>query len=157
MTVKRMDNMGIVVADLDAAVKFFTELGLELEGRAPIEGRWAEGVTGLRGMRVEVAMMRTPDGHGRLELSRFLSPPVVADHRAAPVNALGYLRVMFAVDDLDDTLARLSKLGAEVVDEVVQYENIYRLCYIRGPEGILIGLAEQLGPESARKDPLESR
>jgi catechol 2,3-dioxygenase-like lactoylglutathione lyase family enzyme len=157
MTLKRMDNMGIVVADLDAAVKFFTELGLELDGRAPIEGRWAEGVTGLRGMRVEVAMMRTPDGHGRLELSRFLSPPVVADHRAAPVNALGYLRVMFAVDNLDDTLARLSKLGAEVVDEVVQYENIYRLCYIRGPEGILIGLAEQLGPESARKDPLESR
>jgi catechol 2,3-dioxygenase-like lactoylglutathione lyase family enzyme len=157
MAVKRMDNMGIVVADLDAAVEFFTELGLELEGRAPIEGHWAEGVTGLRGMRVEVAMMRTPDGNSRLELSRFLAPPVVADHRTAPVNALGYLRVMFAVDDLDDTLARLSNLGAKIVDEVVQYENIYRLCYIRGPEGILIGLAEQLGPESARKDPLESQ
>jgi len=154
MTVKRMDNMGIVVADLDAAVRFFTELGLELEGRAPIEGRWAEGVTGLRGMRVEVAMMRTPDGHGRLELSRFLAPPIVADHRTAPVNSLGYLRVMFTVDDLDDTLARLGKLGAKVVDEVVQYENVYRLCYIRGPEGILIGLAEQLGDDAARKDPL---
>lgn len=154
MTVKRMDNMGIVVADLDAAVRFFTELGLELEGRAPIEGRWAEGVTGLRGMRVEVAMMRTPDGHGRLELSRFLAPPIVADHRTAPVNSLGYLRVMFTVDDLDDTLARLGKLGTKVVDEVVQYENVYRLCYIRGPEGILIGLAEQLGDDAARKDPL---
>ena len=145
MTVKRMDNVGIVVADLDAAVEFFTELGLELEGRAPIAGNWADGVTGLRDMRVEIAMMRTPDGHGRLELSRFLAPPVVADHRRAPVNALGYLRVMFTVQDIDDTLARLRQHGARLVGEVTQYEDIYRLCYIRGPEGILIGLAEQLG------------
>ena len=145
MAVKRMDNVGIVVEDLNAAIAFFTELGLELEGRAPIEGEWADGVTGLRGMRVEIAMMRTPDGHGRLELSRFLTPPVVADHRNAPVNALGYLRVMFAVDDLDDTLARLREHGAQIVGEVVQYEDVYRLCYVRGPEGILIGLAEQLG------------
>jgi len=144
MAVKRMDNVGIVVEDLDAAIAFFTELGLQLEGRAPIEGDWADGVTGLRGMRVEIAMMRTPDGHSRLELSRFLAPAVVADHRVAPVNSLGYLRVMFAVDDIDDTLARLGKLGAEIVGEVVQYENVYRLCYIRGPEGILIGLAQEL-------------
>jgi catechol 2,3-dioxygenase-like lactoylglutathione lyase family enzyme len=140
-----MDNVGIVVESLDAAVSFFTELGLELEGRASIDGDWAERVTGLRDMRVEIAMMRTPDGHSRLELSQFLSPPPVADHRSAPVNALGYLRVMFAVDDLDDTLARLRSHGAEVVDEVVQYGDQYRLCYVRGPEGILIGLAEQLG------------
>jgi catechol 2,3-dioxygenase-like lactoylglutathione lyase family enzyme len=139
-----MDNVGIVVESLDGAVSFFTELGLELEGRATIEGEWAGRVTGLGDQRVEVAMMRTPDGHSRLELSRFLTPPVVADHRNAPVNALGYLRVMFAVDDLDDTLARLRPHGAEVVDEVVQYEDEYRLCYIRGPEGILIGLAEPL-------------
>jgi catechol 2,3-dioxygenase-like lactoylglutathione lyase family enzyme len=139
-----MDNVGIVVESLDAAVSFFAELGLELEGRATIEGEWAGRVTGLGDQRVEVAMMRTPDGHSRLELSRFLTPPPVADHRNAPVNALGYLRVMFAVDDLDDTLARLRPHGAEVVDEVVQYEDEYRLCYIRGPEGILIGLAEPL-------------
>jgi catechol 2,3-dioxygenase-like lactoylglutathione lyase family enzyme len=144
MTVKRMDNVGIVVEDLDAAVEFFTELGLTLEGRAPIEGDWAGGVTGLRGMRVEVAMMRTPDGHSRLELSKFLAPPIAADHRRAPVNALGYLRVMFTVVNLDDTVARLVKRGATLVDKVVQYEDIYRLCYIRGPEGILIGLAEEL-------------
>ena len=125
MAVKRMDNVGIVVADLDAAIAFFGELGLELEGRAPIEGEWADGVTGLRDMRVEIAMMRTPDGHSRLELSRFLAPPVVADHRRAPVNALGYLRVMFAVDDLDETLARLDKLGATIVGDVVRYENMY--------------------------------
>jgi len=154
MEVMRMDNIGIVVEDLDAAIGFFTELGLDLEGRAPIEGDWAGGVTGLRGMRVEIAMMRTPDGHSRLELSRFLAPPVVADHRVAPVNALGYLRVMFAVDDIDDTLARLAKRGAKLVGEVVQYENMYRLCYIRGPEGILIGLAEQLGPQTARENPI---
>jgi catechol 2,3-dioxygenase-like lactoylglutathione lyase family enzyme len=154
MTVKRMDNVGIVVEDLDAAIGFFTELGLELEGRAPVEGRWAEGVTGLRDMRVEIAMLRTPDGHGRLELSRFLAPTVVADHRSAPVNALGYLRVMFAVEDLDDTLARLGRLGAKLVGDVVQYENTYRLCYIRGPEGILIGLAQQLGQQASREDPL---
>ena len=145
MTVKRMDNVGIVVEDIDAAIEFFTELGLELEGRAPIEGDWADGVTGLRDMRVEIAMMRTPDGHSRLELSRFLAPPVVADHRNTPVNALGYLRVMFAVDDLDDTLARLRAHGAQLVDEVVNYEDVYRLCYVRGPEGILIGLAEEIG------------
>src|SRR4051794_19025316 len=145
MSVKRMDNVGIVVEDIDAAIEFFTELGLELEGRAPIEGEWADGVTGLRDMRVEIAMMRTPDGHSRLELSRFVAPPVVADHRSAPVNALGYLRVMFAVDDLDETLARLRYLGAELVSsEVVQYEDMYRLCYIRGPEGLLIGLAQEL-------------
>ena len=140
-----MDNVGIVVESLDAAVSFFAELGLELEGRATIEGEWAGRVTGLGDQRVEVAMMRTPDGHSRLELSQFLTPAPVADHRNAPVNALGYLRVMFAVDDLDDTLARLRPHGAEVVDEVVQYEDEYRLCYIRGPEGILIGLAEQIG------------
>jgi catechol 2,3-dioxygenase-like lactoylglutathione lyase family enzyme len=140
-----MDNVGIVVESLDAAISFFTELGLELEGRYMIEGDWSGRVTGVRGQRVEVAMMRTPDGHGKLELSRFLTPPTVADHRTAPVNALGYLRVMFAVDDLDDTLARLRDHGAHLVDEVVQYEDTYRLCYIRGPEGILIGLAEQIG------------
>jgi catechol 2,3-dioxygenase-like lactoylglutathione lyase family enzyme len=145
MAVKRMDNVGIVVEDIDAAIEFFVELGLELEGRAPIEGHWADGVTGLRAMRVEIAMMRTPDGHSRLELSRFLAPPVVADHRNTPVNALGYLRVMFNVHDIDDTLARLVKRDAKLVGEVVQYENTYRLCYIRGPEGILIGLAQDLG------------
>ena len=151
MTVKRMDNIGIVVENLDAAIAFFTELGLVLEGRAPIEGEWAEGVTGLPGMRVEVAMMRTPDGHGRLEMSRFLVPAVVADHRTAPVNALGYLRVMFTVEDLDDTLARLHELGATVVGRVVQYEDVYRLCYIRGPEGLLIGLAEELKAQEKRR------
>src|SRR5215211_791254 len=145
VTLQRMENVGIVVESLDAAISFFAELGLELEGRATIEGDWAERVTGLRHMRVEIAMMRTPDGHSRLEISRFLVPPVVADHRKAPVNALGYLRVMFAVDDLDDTLARLRRHGAQLVDEVVQYEDVYRLCYVRGPEGILIGLAEQIG------------
>ncbi|HEY8926506.1 MAG TPA: VOC family protein [Polyangia bacterium] len=145
MSVKRMDNVGIVVESLDAAIAFFTELGLELEGRATIEGKWAGRITGLGDQRVEIAMMRTPDGHSRLELSRFLAPAVVADHRNAPVNALGYLRVMFAVDDLDDTLARLRKHGARLVGEVVEYEDTYRLCYIRGPEGLLIGLAEELG------------
>jgi catechol 2,3-dioxygenase-like lactoylglutathione lyase family enzyme len=145
MTIKRMDNVGIVVESLDAAISFFVELGLELEGRAMIEGEWAGRVTGLGSQQVEIAMMVTPDGHSRLELSRFLTPTVVADHRNAPVNALGYLRVMFAVEDIDDMLARLGKRGAELVGEVVQYEDVYRLCYIRGPEGILIGLAEQLG------------
>ena len=145
MALKRMDNVGIVVDDLAATIDFFRELGLELEGRATIEGEWAGRVTGLGDQRVEIAVMRTPDGHGRLELSRFLTPPAVADHRNAPVNALGYLRVMFAVDDLDDTLERLRSHGAEVVDEVVEYEDQYRLCYLRGPEGILLGLAEQLG------------
>jgi catechol 2,3-dioxygenase-like lactoylglutathione lyase family enzyme len=157
MTVMRMDNVGIVVEDLDAAIEFFVELGLELEGRAPIEGDWADGVTGLRGMRVEIAMMRTPDGHSRLELSRFLAPPVVDDHRRAPVNALGYLRVMFTVEDVDDTLARLGGRGASLVGEVVQYRDLYRLCYIRGPEGLLIGLAQQLGRQASREDPLGPR
>ena len=145
MALKRMDNVGIVVDDLDEAVDFFRELGLELEGRATIEGEWAGRVTGLGDQHVEVAMMRTPDGHSRLEISRFVTPPVVEDHRNAPVNALGYLRVMFAVDDLDDTLARLRKRGAELVGEVVQYQDVYRLCYIRGPGGLLLGLAEELG------------
>ena len=141
-----MDNVGIVVDDLAATIEFFRELGLELEGRGMVEGEWAGRVTGLGDQRVEIAMMRTPDGHSRLELSRFLAPPVVADHRNAPVNALGYLRVMFAVDDIDETLARLRKHGAELVSaEVVQYKDSYRLCYIRGPEGLLIGLAQELG------------
>jgi catechol 2,3-dioxygenase-like lactoylglutathione lyase family enzyme len=140
-----MDNVGIVVESLDAAISFFAELGLELEGRATIEGAWAGRVTGLGDQHVEIAMMRTPDGHSRLELSRFLRPRPVADHRNGPVNALGYLRVMFAVEDIDDTLARLRPHGAELVGELVRYEDQYRLCYIRGPEGILIGLAEQIG------------
>ena len=143
MTLKRMDNVGIVVESLDTAISFFTELGLTLEGRTMVEGEWAGRVTGVRDQRVEIAMMRTPDGHGRLELSRFLTP-VVADHRNAPVNALGYLRVMFAVEDIDDTLARLRKHGARLVDEVVQYQDTYRLCYIRGPEGLLIRLGQEL-------------
>lgn len=142
--VLRMDNVGIVVESLDNAISFFTELGLRLEGRTTIEGEWAGRVTGLGNQHVEVAMMVTPDGHSRLELSRFLDPPVVSDHRTAPVNALGYLRVMFAVEDLDEMLSRLSRHGAQVVGEVIQYENTFRLCYIRGPEGLLIGLAEPL-------------
>lgn len=146
MALKRMDNMGIVVDDLDETVDFFTELGLELEGRAMVEGEWAGRVTGLGDQQVEIVMMRTPDGHGRLELSRFLRPAVVADHREAPVNALGYLRVMFTVDDIDGTLERLGRRGAEVVGDVVDYQNVYRLCYIRGPGGLLIGLAEELAP-----------
>ena len=144
MTLKRMDNVGIVVESLDTAISFFAELGLKLEGRATIEGEWAGRVTGLRDQRVEIAMMVTPDGHSRLELSRFLAPAPIADHRNAPVNALGYLRIMFAVDDIDETLARLRQRGAQLVGEVVQYEDAYRLCYIRGPEGLLIGLAEKL-------------
>jgi catechol 2,3-dioxygenase-like lactoylglutathione lyase family enzyme len=140
-----MDNVGIVVESIDNAITFFSALGLELEGRTTIDGEWAGRVTGLHGQRVEIATMRMPDGHGRLELSRFLTPEPIEDHRRAPVNALGYLRVMFAVDDLDATLARLEQCGAEVVDEVVRYQDAYRLCYIRGPEGLLIGLAEELG------------
>lgn len=155
VTVKRMDNVGIVVEDIDAAIEFFAELGLILEGRMPIEGEWAGRVTGVRGQRVEIAMMRTPDGHGRLELSRFDAPAIASDHRTAPVNSLGYLRVMFTVEDIEDTLARLRELGATVVDEVVNYEDIYRLCYIRGPEGILLGLAQQLGQEASRENPME--
>ncbi len=155
MAVKRMDNMGIAVEDLDAAVAFFLELGLELEGRASVEGEWAGRVTGLGDQHVEIAMMRTPDGHGRLEVSRFVRPSVIADNRRAPVNALGYLRVMFAVDDLGDTLQRLGPLGAELVGAVVDYEGIYRLCYIRGPEGLLIGLAQELGGQTGeRVDPI---
>ena len=145
MSLPRMDNVGIVVDDLATTIEFLRELGLELEGQATIEGEWAGRVTGLGDQRVEIAMMRTPDGHGRIEISRFLTPPAVADHRNAPVNALGYLRVMFAVDDIDETLARLGKRGAQLVGEVVQYEDVYRLCYIRGPEGLLIGLAQELG------------
>jgi catechol 2,3-dioxygenase-like lactoylglutathione lyase family enzyme len=146
MALQRMDNMGIVVDDLAATIEFFRELGLELEGEATVDGDWAARVTGLGDMRVEIAMMRTPDGHSRLELSRFLTPDIVADHRNAPVNALGYLRVMFTVDDIDETLVRLRTLGAQLVStEVVQYEDAYRLCYIRGPGGLLIGLAQELG------------
>src|SRR6202044_834610 len=144
MALKRLDNIGIVVDDLELTIDFFQELGLHLEGRATIEGEWAGRVTGLADQRVEIAMMRTPDGHSRLEFSRFLTPPVVADHRNAPVNALGYLRVMFAVDNIDETLDRLRKLGAQLVGEVVQYQDSYRLCYIRGPEELLIGLAQEL-------------
>jgi len=144
MTLKRMDNVGIVVESLDAVIPFFVELGLRLEGRSTIEGEWAGRVTGLGQQQVEIAMLVTPDGHSRLELSRFLTPPVIADHRNAPVNALGYLRVMFTVDDIDETLVRLRGRGAQLVGEVVQYEQAYRLCYIRGPEGLLIGLAEEL-------------
>jgi catechol 2,3-dioxygenase-like lactoylglutathione lyase family enzyme len=144
MALKRMDNVGIVVDDLEATIAFFRELGLDLEGRATIEGEWAGRVTGLGEQCVEIAMMRTPDGHGRLELSRFIRPPAVADHRNAPVNALGYLRVMFTVDDIDEMLERLCKRGAQLVGEVVQYQDTYRLCYIRGPGGLLIGVAQEL-------------
>jgi catechol 2,3-dioxygenase-like lactoylglutathione lyase family enzyme len=140
----RMDNVGIVVESLDSAISFFTEIGLRLEGRATIEGEWAGRVTGLAHQQVEIAMMVTPDGHSRLELSRFVTPPTISDHRTAPVNSLGYLRVMFAVEDIDEMVSRLSEHGAQVVGEVVQYENSYRLCYIRGVEGLLIGLAEQI-------------
>jgi catechol 2,3-dioxygenase-like lactoylglutathione lyase family enzyme len=141
---QRMDNVGIVVESLDKAISFFSEIGLKLQGRAMIEGEWAGRVTGLGNQKVEIAMMVTPDGHSRLELSRFLEPEVIADHRMAPVNALGYLRVMFTVQDIDELVGRLLNLGAQIVGEVVQYENSYRLCYMRGPEGLLIGLAEEL-------------
>ena len=145
MALKRMDNVGIVVDDLEATIDFFRDLGLELEGRGDIEGEWAGQVTGLGDQHVEVAMMRTPDGHSRLELSRFLRPEIVEDHRNAPVNALGYLRIMFAVDDIDATVERLSQRGAQLVGDVVDYKDVYRLCYIRGPGGLLIGLAQELG------------
>ncbi len=147
----RMDNIGIVVESLDDAIAFFAELGLKLEGRATIEGEWAGRVTGLGNQHVEIAMMVTPDGHSRLEISRFLNPSIIADHRNAPVNALGYLRAMFTVEDIDETLVRLQKIGAQLVGEVVKYEELYRLCYIRGPEGLLIGLAEQL---TKKRNPL---
>ena len=146
-----MDNIGIVVESLDESIAFFTELGLTLEGRATIEGEWAGRVTGLGNQHAEIAMMVTPDGHSRLEISRFLTPAIIADHRNAPVNAFGYLRVMFTVEDIDETLVRLQKIGAQLVGEVVKYEELYRLCYIRGPEGLLIGLAEQL---SKNRNPL---
>ena len=141
----RMDNMGIVVESLDAAISFFTEIGLKLEGRATIEGEWAGRVTGLGSQHVEIAMMVTPDGHSRLELSRFVHPAVVSDHQTAPVNSLGYLRLMFTVEDIDEMVSRLTKHGATLVSEIVQYEDSYRLCYIRGAEGLLVGLAEQIG------------
>jgi catechol 2,3-dioxygenase-like lactoylglutathione lyase family enzyme len=144
----RMDNIGIVVQSLDNVIPFFEELGLKLEGRAVIEGEWSGKVTGLKGQEVEIAMLITPDGHSRIELSRFIKPTVIEDHRSAPVNAYGYLRAMFTVNDLDDTVRRLKELGAELVDEIVQYQDSYRLCYIRGPEGLLIGLAEEL-PKAA--------
>lgn len=150
-----MDNVGIGVEDLDVAITFFTELGLTLEGLMPIEGEWAGRVTGVRDQRVEIAMLCTPDGHSRIELSRFDAPAIASDHRRAPVNSLGYLRAMFTVDDLAETLAKLTKLGATVVDEVVDYEDVYRLCYVRGPEGILIGLAQQLKQQSSREDPMD--
>ena len=140
----RMDNVGIVVQSLDDAISFFTEIGLILEGRTMVEGEWAGRVTGLGNQQVEIAMMVTPDGHSRLEISRFLAPPTIADHRTAPVNSLGYLRIMFTVEDIDELVSRLIKRGAQLVGEIVQYENSYRLCYIRGTEGLLIGLAEQL-------------
>lgn len=145
MSIRRMDNVGIVVESLDDAISFFTEIGLKLEGRMMIEGEWAGRVTGLGDQKVEIAMMVTPDGHSRLELSRFLEPPTISDHRTAPVNSLGYLRVMFTVEDIDEMVARLTKIGAQLVGEIVQYENSYRLCYIRGCEGLLVGLAEELG------------
>ena len=144
MTLKRMDNVGIVVESMDLAIAFLTELGMSLEGRTTIEGDWAGRVTGLETQKVETATMVTPDGHSRIELSRFLIPQVISDHRNTPVNSLGYLRIMFTVDGLDETLSRLSKFGAKLVGEVVRYEDSYRLCYIRGPEGLLIGLAEEL-------------
>jgi len=144
MALKRMDNVGVVVESLDLAIAFLTELGMRLEGKATIEGEWAGRVTGLETQKVEIAMMVTPDGHSRIELSRFLTPPVISDHRNAPVNSLGYLRIMFTVDSLDETLTKLQKYDAKLVGEVVQYEDSYRLCYIRGPEGLLIGLAEEL-------------
>lgn len=147
-----MDNVGIVVESLDNTIAFFEELGLKLEGRATIEGEWAGRVTGLHNQQVEIAMMATPDGHSRLEISKFLTPLVVDDHRNSPVNSYGYLRVMFTVEDIDETIARLQKIGAQMVGEVVKYEELYRLCYIRGPEGILIGLAEQL---SNIRNPIE--
>ena len=142
-----MNNVGIVVENLDNAITFFTEIGLTLEGRGMVEGEWAGQVTGLGNQSVEVAMMVTPDGHSRLEISKFTMPKTISDHRTAPVNSLGYLRVMFRVDNIDELASRLVKQGAELVGEIVQYENIYRLCYIRGTEGILVGLAEQLNEE----------
>ena len=157
MTNLRMDHVVAVVDDLEAAKAFFIELGMEPVGEAPIEGAWADRVNGIDGLKLRISMLRTPDGHNRIELSRFDAPAIASDHRTAPVNSLGYLRAMFTVDDIDDTLARLSKFGAKVVDEVVDYEAIYRLCYIRGPEGVLIGLAQQLAQQTSREDPMERK
>jgi catechol 2,3-dioxygenase-like lactoylglutathione lyase family enzyme len=146
MTLPRMDNVLIVVDDLEAAKAFFAELGMELEGEMPVEGRWVDLVVGLENVRSEIAMMRTPDGHGRLELTKFHTPAVVrAEPKNAPVNTLGIRRIMFAVDDIEDVLARLRAHGAELLGEVAQYEDMYRLCYVRGPEGIIVALAERLG------------
>ncbi|HWK27030.1 MAG TPA: VOC family protein [Solirubrobacter sp.] len=146
MTLQRMDNVLIVVEDLEGAKAFFAELGMELEGETTVEGPWADSVVGLDGVRADIAMMRTPDGHGRVELSKFHSPPAVrAEPEHAPSNALGLRRIMFAVEDIDDVVARLRRHGAELVREIAQYEDVYRLCFVRGPEGIVIGLAEQLG------------
>jgi catechol 2,3-dioxygenase-like lactoylglutathione lyase family enzyme len=145
MTLRRMDNVLIVVEDLEAAQAFFAELGMELDGETTVEGPWAGKVIGLDNVRADIIMMRTPDGHGRVELSRFHTPPAVrAEPADAPANALGIRRIMFAVEDIDGGVARLRGHGAELLDEIVQYENLYRLCFVRGPEGILVGLAEQL-------------
>src|SRR2546428_14105008 len=144
MTIQRMDNVAIVVDDLDAAVAFFTELGMELEGKGQVEGLWADRTVGLDGVRSDIAMMRTPDGHSRLELTKFHTPPATTAEPSAPVNTLGIRRIMFALEDIEDVLARLQAHGAELVGEVVQYENSYRLCYVRGPEGIIIALADPL-------------
>jgi catechol 2,3-dioxygenase-like lactoylglutathione lyase family enzyme len=146
MTIQRMDNVLIVVDDLAAAKAFFAELGMELEGETTVEGPWVDSTVGLSDVRSEIAMMRIPDGHGRVELTKFHTPPAVrTEPESAPANALGIRRIMFAVDDIDDVVARLRSHGAELLGEIVQYEDIYRLCYLRGPEGIIIGLAEQLG------------
>ena len=151
MTLKRMDNVGIMVEDLKAAVAFFLELGLELEGETTVEGKWVDRIIGLEGSRCDIAMLRTPDGHSRLELSKFHTPPARNPDPNAPVNTLGIRRIMFAVDDIDDTIARLRTRGAELVGEVVRYEDMYRLCYLRGPEGVIIALAEEL--KGNRPDP----
>jgi catechol 2,3-dioxygenase-like lactoylglutathione lyase family enzyme len=145
MTLKRMDNVGIVVEDIAGAIAFFRELGMELEGETEVEGDSVDRLIGLDGVRAHIAMMRTPDGHSRIELSRFHTPPAInSEPKNAPANTLGIRRIMFAVDDIDEVLSRLSRHGAKVVDEVVQYEDSYRLCYVRGPEGMLIALAEDL-------------
>ncbi|MEU3859596.1 VOC family protein [Streptomyces sp. NPDC028722] len=145
MTLQRMDNVGIVVEDLDAAVAFFTELGMEVEGKAQIEGLFADQAVGLDGVRSDIAMMRTPDGHGKLELAQYHAPAAIGAGSLNPPNTLGQHRVMFAVDDIDDTIARLRPHGAELLGEVARYEDIYRLCYLRGPSGIILALAEQIG------------
>lgn len=152
----RMDNIGIVVEDLKAAIAFFIELGLELEGEMTVEGQWADRVVGLKGQQTDIALMRTPDGHSKLELMKYRRPKAIsAEPKNAPANTLGIRRIMFAVTDIDDAVARLQKRGAKLVGEVVQFEDMYRLCYLRGPEGIIVALAEQLGDKSV-KDVLEN-